>query len=161
MYLNAMSHGIHTLAQTQRLKLTLAEAWAFISDPRNLSLITPPDMGFQIQGTPPRAIFPGCRIQYTVKPLLGIPMHWETLIEAVDEPYRFVDTQAQGPYAIWRHEHRLLEIAGGVEMQDEVTYKLPLHPLSAWAHPLLVKPRLAAIFAFRREALRQKFGEVP
>jgi ligand-binding SRPBCC domain-containing protein len=155
-----MPNGLHTLAQTQRLKVTLAEGWAFVSDPRNLSLITPPDLGFQIEGNPPEAIFPGCRIAYTVKPLFGIGMSWETLIEAVEPPHRFVDTQARGPYAFWRHEHRLVAIEGGVEMQDEVTYKLPLHPLSAWAHPILVKPRLASIFAYRREVLRKRFGEV-
>jgi ligand-binding SRPBCC domain-containing protein len=155
-----MPNGLHTLTQKQRLKATLAEGWAFVSDPRNLSLITPPDLGFQIKGHPPDSIFPGCRIAYTVKPLFGVSMSWETLIEAVEPPYRFVDTQARGPYAFWRHEHRLIPIEGGLEMQDEVTYKLPLHPLSAWAHPILVKPRLAAIFAFRREILRGRFGEV-
>ena len=39
----------HVLERTQFLPITLEEAWTFFSTPRNLALITPPDMGFVIR----------------------------------------------------------------------------------------------------------------
>jgi ligand-binding SRPBCC domain-containing protein len=152
--------GTHHLSQIQRLKIPLDEAWIFLSDPRNLKHITPRALDFRIHGEPPRAIEVGARIAYTVTPMFGWQVKWETLIEKVEPPHHFVDVQAKGPYSLWRHEHFLKAIPGGVEMKDHVTYRLPFHPFSAWAHPLLVKPRLKTIFEYRRQVLSKRFGEI-
>lgn len=152
--------GTRMFTQLQRLRLPLNEAWEFFSNPRNLRLITPPELDFRVLGDPPPSIAAGTRIDYTVAPMFGMRLRWRTRIEAVEPPHRFVDVQEKGPYALWHHEHRFQAIDGGVEMRDTVTYRLPLHPLSVPAHALLVKPRLNAIFAFRLQALRERFGDL-
>jgi len=40
--------GINTLKVSQELDISLDEAWDFFSNPKNLSEITPKDMGFNI-----------------------------------------------------------------------------------------------------------------
>ena len=93
--------AIHTLRSSQILRATPQQCWDFFSDPRNLSKITPPDMGFIVKSKLPPRIHAGMMIEYRVSPLLGIPMTWLTEITQVREGEYFVDEQRVGPYAIW------------------------------------------------------------
>jgi ligand-binding SRPBCC domain-containing protein len=94
-----------------------------------------------------------------VTPLLGIPMKWVTEITHVIDKEYFVDEQRFGPYALWHHKHFFKEIPGGVEMEDIVDYKLPMGVLGQLMHPVLVRPRLEQIFAYRTQKLVELFGE--
>lgn len=153
--------SIHTLHVRQTIRATLDQAWDFFSNPRNLALITPPDMGFEVR-TPdlPSRIHAGMMIAYRVRPLFGLPVTWLTEITQVRDGEYFVDEQRVGPYAVWHHEHHFHALDGGrVEIEDRVTYRLPFQPFGELAHGLLVKPQLDKIFAFRERAVRERFGE--
>lgn len=150
--------AVHVLEREQFLPIPLDEAWAFFSTPRNLARITPPDMGFQIRDPfDDRPAYAGQRISYTVKPFLGLPMTWVTLIEQVEAPYNFVDTQLKGPYKRWWHLHTLEPVEGGVLMRDRVEYELPLGPLGDLVHDLFVRKRLKHIFDYRYRTLEAMF----
>ena len=154
---------IHTLDFTQKINAPRATAWAFFSNPANLSRITPPGMSFKTL-TPdlPASIHPGLMITYSVKPMLGIPMKWLTEITHVREGDYFVDEQRIGPYSIWHHEHWFEDAAPGQTlMRDKITYVLPLGHLGNLVHPFLVKPQLDNIFAYRRLAVQEIFGPIP
>lgn len=149
---------IYSLHSKQNLPVSIEKAWDFIADPKNLALITPPQMGFKTLSGDDRKMFPGQIIHYTITPLFGIKMQWVTEITHVDHLKFFVDEQRYGPYAFWHHKHFLKEIPGGVEMEDIVHYKLPMGFLGQFAHPILVKPSLDKIFAFRKQKLIDLFG---
>ncbi len=150
---------VHVLEASQIIEASLERAWDFFSDPRNLEKITPPELDFKILTSLPERIYPGMMIEYRVRPLLGIPARWVTEITHVEPRQFFVDEQRIGPYRIWHHEHHFKELAGGrVEITDRVTYVLPFGPLGNFAHPFLVKPQLAKIFAFREQAVRELFS---
>lgn len=154
-------HGdsmIHTLHSRQILYADVRHAWAFFSDPRNLSTITPPELDFKVLGTLPVRIHPGMMIEYRVRPLLRLPVRWLTEITHVEECKSFVDEQRVGPYRIWHHEHHFTALdADHTEMVDKVTYVLPFGPLGNLVHPFLVKPQLARIFRFREAAVERLF----
>lgn len=150
---------IYTLHTKQNLPLSLEEAWNFLSDPKNLKVITPDYMGFKTLSGDDRSMFPGQIIQYIVTPLLGIPMKWVTEITHVQDFNYFVDEQRFGPYSLWHHKHFLKEIPGGVEMEDIVDYKVPMGIIGQMVHPFLVAPKLKEIFDFRRKKLIELFGE--
>lgn len=150
---------MYTLQTVQQLPISLSEAWEFFSTPFNLTLITPPSMNFRITCDVPDRVYAGTIITYRVNVLPAITATWVTEISYVDAPHYFVDEQRFGPYAFWHHKHFFREIAGGVEMEDTVHYGLPFGPLGRLVHPWLVKPRLDAIFRFRKEALLKRFGE--
>ena len=150
---------IHTLHTKQIIRATLAQAWDFFSDPRNLAKITPPDMGF-VTLTPdlPERIYAGLMIQYRVSPMLGIPMTWLTEITQVRDGEYFVDEQRVGPYAIWHHEHLFHDLGDGrIEMEDRIHYVLPFQPFGDIVHSFLVKPQLDRIFGHREKAVRELF----
>ena len=89
---------IYKLVQEQYLPISVIEAWDFFSSAGNLATITPPALGFEIltelDGT---AVYDGMRIRYRVRPLLNIPMIWETEITEVKAPFSFKDRQEKGP----------------------------------------------------------------
>lgn len=151
---------IYRLHTKQKLPITIAQAWEFLANPKNLEIITPDSMCFKTISGDDRAMYPGQIIQYTVTPLLGIPIKWVTEITHVADKKYFVDEQRFGPYALWHHKHFLKEIPGGVEMEDIVDYKLPMGFLGQIVHPFLVKPKLKEIFEYRRNKLIELFGEI-
>ncbi|RMD75187.1 MAG: cell division inhibitor [Bacteroidetes bacterium] len=146
------------LKTIQDLPCTPGQAWTFLSDPRNLSVITPPEMGFAIKTKVPEEMYEGLIIAYTVRPLAGVPVEWVTEITKVVPGHYFIDEQRIGPYRMWHHEHWIEPIEGGVRMRDLVSYALPLEPLSRPLHGLLVRPRLEQIFAYRKKRLEAIFG---
>ena len=150
---------LYTLHTIQKLPVSIEEAWEFFSDPKNLKVITPEYMGFDITAGGDRPMFAGQIIQYIVTPVAGIKTKWVTEITHVQEPSYFVDEQRFGPYALWHHKHFFREIEGGVEMEDVVDYKLPYGILGGLVHKPVVRRKLEEIFSFRRKKLLELFGE--
>lgn len=151
---------VHNIKREQYLPVTIDEAWAFFSSAANLSKITPPEMKFTILTKLTDApIWSGMNIEYIIKPLFNIPMHWITEIKSVDAPCCFKDIQIKGPYALWEHTHTFKEVPGGVKMNDDVQYALPMGILGTVAHSLVVRKKLENIFNFRKEKLEQIFGK--
>ena len=153
--------ALHRMHATQRFPISIEEAWDFFSDPRNLAVITPPEMGFEIQHELPPQMHPGLVIQYRVRPLLNVPMTWVTEITHVVEHRLFVDEQRFGPYRFWHHQHHFREVPGGVEARDIVHYDVGFGPLGNLVDLLVVRRRIASIFAFRERVLQQRFGQLP
>jgi ligand-binding SRPBCC domain-containing protein len=146
---------LHT---TQCVPISIAEAWAFFSDPRNLPHITPPSMKMRITSAPAEKMHPGMIITYRICPFRGISADWVTEIAHVVEPHLFVDEQRFGPYRFWHHQHHFQTVEGGVRMQDVVHYAIPLGVLGAAANLLLIRKRLEGIFDFRRQVIERMFG---
>ncbi len=150
----------HVLEREQFLPITLDHAWAFFSTPRNLARITPPGMGLVMREPFDDApAHTGQRITYRVRPLLGVPVFWETLIERVEAPHVFVDTQRKGPFKRWWHEHRFEATGEGTLMRDRLEYELPLGVLGEFAHVLLVQRRIKSIFDHRFATLQALFAD--
>ncbi|RIJ46902.1 hypothetical protein D1614_17250 [Maribellus luteus] len=151
--------GFYQFRQKQLIPAGLDQVWNFISNPANLSKITPPGMDFTITSESEGEMYPGQIISYKVKPLFNIPTTWVTEITHVKEKHYFVDEQRIGPYQMWHHEHFLKEVPGGVEMMDIISYQPPLGFLGAIANRLIIKKKLAQIFAYRKAALETMFGK--
>ena len=152
-----------TLKRIQRLPISLDHAWDFFSAPDNLKVITPPYMGFHVRADPAflSQMYAGQIIDYTVKPVLGIPLYWMTEITHVEHQRFFVDEQRVGPYALWHHQHHFKAIEGGVEMTDLVHYRLALGILGRLAHALFIRRQLEGIFNYRWKKLEELFGTMP
>ncbi len=150
---------VYSLKTIQKIPITLNEAWDFFSSPKNLKEITPTGMGFNIiskhQG---EKMYAGQIIEYTITPVLGIPLYWMTEITHVEDKNYFVDEQRFGPYSLWHHQHHFKAVEGGVEMTDIVHYKLPLWFLGDIAHVLFVKKQLKDIFDFRFKKIEELYG---
>jgi len=150
--------AIHTLKTIQNIPAPISEVWDFFSKPTNLKVITPSELDFNIISEEEEGIYSGQIIEYTVKPLLGVPVYWMTEITHVGVNKYFVDEQRQGPYAMWHHKHYFKEISGGTEMIDVVHYQLPMFFLGDIINKLIVKNKLKGIFSYRFDVVERIFG---
>ena len=118
--------AFYSFKRTQKINASSTELWKFISDPSNLSQITPPEMDFKVTTEYlPAKMYPGLMISYLVRPIAGIPTKWLTEITHVKDGEYFVDEQRVGPYKLWHHQHQLIPIENGTLMRDIVTYQPP------------------------------------
>lgn len=148
---------LHTLHQTQFIPAEPTRVWAYFSSPANLNALTPPEMDFEILGTPD-PMYQGQLIAYRIRVAPGVRLGWLTEIRHVRAGRYFVDEQRRGPYRLWYHEHHFEPRDGGVQMTDHVTYALPFGPLGDLVHALWVRRQLQSIFAYRRTAVERIFG---
>jgi ligand-binding SRPBCC domain-containing protein len=140
------------------IRRPIEEVFAFFSLAENLQRITPANVDFRILTPLPIEMRAGTLIDYRIK-VRGFPMRWRTLIETWEPPFRFVDTQIRGPYALWHHTHEFVALAdGSTEMTDVVRYRVPFGVLGLVMDKLLVNRDVRAIFDFRRSEIEKIFS---
>ena len=88
---------VHVLQREQRLDHPPAAVFGFFADAFSLEAITPPLLRFRVITPAPIEMGVGTFIQYRLR-LHGLPVRWDTLIQAWEPPRRFVDVQVRGPY---------------------------------------------------------------
>jgi len=153
--------AIHLLERRQRVELSIEEAFAFYGDARNLELITPPWLGFEVTTPAPIEMGVGTLIEYRLR-LHRVPVRWRTRITAWEPPQRFVDSQVRGPYSLWEHTHTFEDDgAGTTVIEDRVRYAIPLGPLGELANRLLVQRDMRRIFDYRRDAVAREMSRTP
>lgn len=152
-------HQKGTFVLTASLWLPAAPevVFPFFADPFNLEAITPPWLHFHILTPRPIPMQAGAIIDYQLR-LHGLPLRWRTEISGWEPPFRFVDEQRRGPYALWHHEHTFHTESGGTRMLDKVHYR----PRGGgWVHHWLVRPDLLKIFRFRQTSILRHFQGKP
>lgn len=149
---------LHSIHKKQLIKSNITQLWNFISDPSNLVIITPPEMNFKVLSElKDKKMHPGQIIEYQVSPLLGLKMHWVTEITHVKTEAYFVDEQRFGPYSFWHHQHSLKETPQGIEMVDDIHYKIPMGPFGRLVNKLFISKKLERIFEYRKKKLDELF----
>ena len=129
------------------------EVFPFFSEARNLEVLTPPWLKFEVRTPAPIVMRPGLQIDYRIK-IHGIPIRWRTEITEWDPPHRFVDNQLSGPYTLWHHTHTFTERDGGTLCRDDVRYFPRGGALMNW---LFVRRDVERIFQYRQGKLKDLF----
>ncbi len=143
----------YILEREQVIERSRAETFAFFGDAFNLERITPRFLGFRILTARPIHMIAGTLIEYRLS-LFGIGFRWKTLIERWTPEESFVDTQLDGPYALWQHTHTFEAIdAERTRVRDRVLYRLPYGIFGRIAHALFVRRALDKIFDHRAEVI--------
>lgn len=150
---------VHIIERQQKIPVSIESAWSFFSNPHNLKLITPPDLGLELTCKPGNSIYPGMIITYNVNVLPFLTTGWITEITHVEKYRYFVDEQRTGPYSFWHHKHFFRETADGVVVSDLVHYIMPFGPLGDLVNSLYVKKNLKSIFDFRENVLKSMFAD--
>lgn len=150
---------INRFQREQVIPSTIEKAWEFFSNPRNLSLITPPEMNFVITNKIPEKIYPGLIITYKVSPLPLLRVDWMTqIVHAVENQY-FIDEQRIGPYKLWYHIHQFEEVQNGILIRDIVYYVIPFGIVGNTLAGHLVKKKLEYIFDYRKDQISKIFAQ--
>jgi hypothetical protein len=144
----------HVFETSLWLPAPRARVFPFFAEARNLQILTPPWLNFQILTPGEITMRPGALIDYQLR-IHGWPVRWRTEITAWEPPFRFEDQQRRGPYRQWIHTHTFTEENGGTRCDDRVVYAVPG---GALVNRLFVRRDVEKIFAFRAAALQQQFG---
>ena len=137
---------------------SIDDVFSFFSKPENLSKITPSRLGFYIKTPSPIVMKSGQLIDYIIK-IVGLPVHWRTLITEYQSPHLFVDQQIKGPYSLWHHKHLFKEIENGVEICDIIHYSVPLGFIGSIVNTLWIKKDLDSIFKYRYQVINDIFKQ--
>ncbi|MEZ4690941.1 MAG: SRPBCC family protein [Ignavibacteria bacterium] len=148
----------HILKRETIINDNIENVFDFFSKAENLNLITPPVLGFKIITQLPIEMKLGTIIDYKIR-LNGIPFNWKTEITKWEPPNRFEDTQIEGPYNTWIHEHFFEESNVNTIMKDKVNYRSPGGILEFIPHNLIVKKKVESIFNYREKKLKDIFPE--
>ncbi|HEY0161304.1 MAG TPA: SRPBCC family protein [Edaphobacter sp.] len=159
----------HTFQAEQWLPFPVPVVFAFFANPQNLPPLMPKWQQARIEElrlvAPPPAPADGPSrlgtgvgttmiLSVRMLPRLPMRMNWHARIEEFEWNDHFCDVQTSGPFAYWRHCHRVkVEAREGVEgalLMDCVEYELPGGPLGDLADALLGKQQLRSIFAERK-----------
>ncbi len=146
----------YRLQRRQQVGGDLPAVFAFFKSPHNLEALTPPWLRFRVLEATDREVREGTRIAYRLR-LNGIPVRWESRIAEYRENAMFADEQLVGPYRSWYHRHLFRPVAGGVEIEDVVEYRMPFGPLGRLAHAMVVRRQLARIFDHRARVIGERF----
>jgi len=105
------------------LATSVDAAFAFHSDPRNLTEVMPPTMQLVSLNTDGPAQ-EGRMIELHCRDWWIIPMRWTCRWKTVQRPRVLVDEIVKGPFALFVHEHRFEERGPSqCVMHDTVTYQ--------------------------------------
>jgi uncharacterized protein (TIGR01777 family) len=149
--------GTYLRVWEQWIPRTPETLWPFFCDAHNLEQITPPFLNFRVLGQSSHDIGAGTLVDYRLR-LDGIPIGWQSRIEASDPPRAFVDAQVKGPYRLWHHTHEFAPMGAGTLMRDTVRYRLPAGWLGNLAGGRKVADYVQRIFDYRARKIGELFG---
>ena len=101
------------------------------------------------------SIRPGSRT--VLKTKLGpFSLKWVAEHTEYEPPHMFADRQVSGPFASWRHRHRMIDDGfGGTILRDEVDYEIPFGFLGRLLGGEAIEAKLQAMFDHRHEKTRR------
>ena len=173
----------HTFESEQWLPYPVELVFAFFSNPQNLPPLMPAWQKARIEEAsfappPPRpasanaatsrsSIVAGSgtclTLSFRAFPFSPIRIPWDAEITDFVWNEQFCDVQHRGPFAYWKHCHRVCPALGQVDpthaadpstpgtlLHDHVEYEAPLGPIGDLANTLGLRHQLASTFAFRR-----------
>ena len=135
---------------SSQLDAPVERVWAFHERPDILDILTPPwqpDQVVRREG----GLGPGAITEFRL--WLGpIPITWLAQHTDEFEPERlFTDIQVTGPLQAWTHRHRFIPQGSQTQLVDDITYELPIGPLSEPLIGSFVSQRLEDMFRYRHQ----------
>ena len=151
---------LERIQTVQRLPIQLEEAWDFFTSPKNLRLITPHWLDFQLNLDPPEYMHPGTIISASIRPFPVISTNWVSEITHIRPLDFYITEQRFGPFKMWHHEHHFKAIDDGVEIEDIIMYGMHFGQIGSLFHNMFIRKKLHDAFSFRAQALEQRFGSL-
>lgn len=151
---------LERIQTVQRLPIQIEEAWDFFTSPKNLRLITPHWLDYQLTMDPPEYMHPGTIISASIRPFPIYSTSWVSEITHIRPPQFYITEQRVGPFKMWHHEHHFRPHEDGVEIEDIILYGMHFGRIGSLVHNVMLRKKLHEAFSFRAQALEQRFGSV-
>jgi len=161
---------------SQWIPRPVEEVFAFFADPKNLLLLMPEWNKARIEqaeivpatedvshdGTFAAGTGSFVTISFRPFPLAPFRWQWRAVISEFAWNEYFCDEQLRGPFAYWKHCHRLQaesrNSVPGTVVTDVVVYEMKMGRLGELAHTLFAARQIKALFAYRRAQVERILG---
>jgi ligand-binding SRPBCC domain-containing protein len=162
----------HHFTTSQWVPYPVEPVFAFFADPYNLPPLMPRWQKARVDEAqivaPPVAIARDAQLSHRIAagtgsillisfrpvPLSPIRLTWEAAITEFSWNEHFCDEQRCGPFAYWKHCHRVREEerdgVAGTNVTDDVTYEMKLGAAGEVAHTLVFASQIRQLFAYRQ-----------
>lgn len=145
----------HVFQKSTSLAASAEQAFAFHTDPANLTQVMPPTLRLVRLETEAPAREGGL-ILLECRDWGFIPMRWKCRWRTVRPPTLLVDEMLEGPFACFVHEHRFEpQPGGGCVMEDRVTYQFGRSWWGWLLSATAVRLYLGMLFAYRHWRTRR------
>ena len=146
-----------TFVSSQILPRPVEEVFAFFRDPANLVRVSPPELYLELLEGPPQLEM-GCRLVLRVS-RLGIPQKIVSEITALEPNVSFTDTQREGPFGKWIHNHHFESAGEGTQVRDVIEYEAPGGLLGFFLTAQMIERDLTSAFDYRQRRLLELLGK--
>lgn len=148
---------VHTLHYSCILNADVQRVFAFHTDTRNLSLITPPWVDVEIVNM----VLPLKEKKSVTLDIkrFGITTRWEMEIATAEFPATITDQMIKGPFRYFTHERHFIPLENNQTLMRE-TISITLH--FGWLGNLLypwIKKDMDTMFEYRHRATQGYFSE--
>jgi uncharacterized protein len=149
----ASTPGTSVLERATRLPFPAAAVFGWHERPGAFERLTPPwERATVLERSD--GIHDGGRVVLKVD--TPVPLRWVARHVDYERDRQFADEQVEGPFARWRHLHRFdPDGPDACVMTDRIEYSPPLGAVGTAADPLLIRPRLERLLAYRHELVRR------
>ena len=135
------------------VETSVEKLYEFHIDTNNLPLITPPWIATDIISLE-LPLHEGSEIELDIT-RFGFTQRWKMKIDTLQEPLLVCDKALKSPFSSFVHHHRFEAITQTKSrMNDEITFSLPLHPLSLMVMPF-IKHDISKMFAYRHQQTKK------
>lgn len=164
----------HILESEQWLPFPVPLVFAFLANPNNLTRLMSTWQQARIEELQLKAPGPAPAgspaklgagtdstmiLSFRVIPMLPMRLYWHARIVSFEWNNHFCDEQTAGPFAAWRHCHRVQEEARdgvvGTRITDRVEYSLPFGPLGELLHAAAGKWQMRRLFEGRHRSMER------
>jgi uncharacterized protein (TIGR01777 family) len=147
--------SINLFTKRSRFPVSAEELFAWHSAPGALERLTPPWESVIISKQEP--LREGSTTIFYLK--IGfIKIKWIAKHTNYIENRQFTDIQVRGPFSSWRHTHTFIpESANSSFLEDNIQYRLKLHPISRIIAGRFVTRKLEKMFSYRHLITQNDF----
>jgi ligand-binding SRPBCC domain-containing protein len=134
----------------------LADLFAFLTKPKNLVQLAPPDLHLELLAAPD-VLTLGSRLVWKGR-RWGISQQIIQEVAAFDREKLIVVEQKQGPFARWVHANHFEATDGGTKIVEEIDFDAPGGLLGFIITADSIRKDLQKLLAFREQKLKEIFG---
>ncbi len=145
---------MHYFEKSVMISCPAEKVFKFHSDTENLPKITPPYIKVEIKNID-LPLKKGSKIILSIKQFGFLKTTWKIEITDFTEFTLITDTQINGPFKYWKHDHHFENLGLNTKMTDRISYELPFGVAGRMINRIIIRKLIEKQFEFRHKMTKE------